>query len=286
MSRSKKGFTLIELLVVIAIIAILAAILFPVFAKAREKARQASDESNLKQIGLGFVQYTQDYDEKYPVGIGGTLTTTAGLSYGVGYAGQIYTYVKSTGIFKDPDDSTQVTAASGTTPTLYPISYAYNTDFVPTPGAAITNAQLNSPASTVLLAEVNGVQSILTTDESTTAAGTSVSPAGDGDFVSGLATGVGGAFYVTGDSLGGQEPASNTAAVTPFATVTGIHTNGSDFLAADGHVKWLLSQKVSSGLTAASQTASATNVGINSSTQTAEGSGIPNNDVTLTFSPT
>ena len=60
------GFTLIELLVVIAIIAILAAILFPVFARARENARRASCQSNLKQIGLGVLQYNQDYDEKYP----------------------------------------------------------------------------------------------------------------------------------------------------------------------------------------------------------------------------
>lgn len=65
-STRKRGFTLIELLVVIAIIAILAAILFPVFARARENARRASCQSNLKQIGLGFAQYTQDYDEKYP----------------------------------------------------------------------------------------------------------------------------------------------------------------------------------------------------------------------------
>jgi len=63
---TKRGFTLIELLVVIAIIAILAAILFPVFAKAREKARQSSCASNLKQIGLAVLQYVQDYDEKFP----------------------------------------------------------------------------------------------------------------------------------------------------------------------------------------------------------------------------
>jgi len=62
----KSGFTLIELLVVIAIIAILAAILFPVFARARENARRASCMSNLKQLGLGWMQYTQDYDEKCP----------------------------------------------------------------------------------------------------------------------------------------------------------------------------------------------------------------------------
>jgi len=66
MRNSKQGFTLIELLVVIAIIAILAAILFPVFAKAREKARQASCQSNLKQVGLAFRAYVQDYDQRWP----------------------------------------------------------------------------------------------------------------------------------------------------------------------------------------------------------------------------
>lgn len=64
--KRRNGFTLIELLVVIAIIAILAAILFPAFAKAREAARKASCASNLKQIGIGVMQYTQEYDERYP----------------------------------------------------------------------------------------------------------------------------------------------------------------------------------------------------------------------------
>src|SRR3984957_5324065 len=63
----KKGFTLIELLVVIAIIAILAAILFPVFAAAREKARQTSCASNLRQLGLATLMYVQDYDETFPL---------------------------------------------------------------------------------------------------------------------------------------------------------------------------------------------------------------------------
>src|SRR5712671_3082141 len=67
MQRTRKSaFTLIELLVVIAIIAILAAILFPVFAQARERARMTACLSNMKQIGLGLMMYTQDYDETYP----------------------------------------------------------------------------------------------------------------------------------------------------------------------------------------------------------------------------
>ncbi|MFA0747326.1 DUF1559 family PulG-like putative transporter, partial [Fervidibacter sp.] len=65
--RFRVGFTLIELLVVIAIIAILVAILFPVFSRAREKARQTTCLSNVRQINLGLQQYTQDYDERFPV---------------------------------------------------------------------------------------------------------------------------------------------------------------------------------------------------------------------------
>ncbi len=97
MTRAKRGFTLIELLVVIAIIAILAAILFPVFAKAREKARQASCASNLKQIGLGFAQYVQDFDERFP------YTNNGGSQY---WPTEVYPYTKSYQIFRCPDDST------------------------------------------------------------------------------------------------------------------------------------------------------------------------------------
>ena len=108
----RTAFTLIELLVVIAIIAILAAILFPVFARARENARRSSCQSNLKQIGLGVIQYTQDYDEKYPVRINGQVNTDPG-AFADGYLGQIQPYTKSTQINRCP--SVSVGAATDNT---------------------------------------------------------------------------------------------------------------------------------------------------------------------------
>src|SRR5687768_182630 len=85
--RQTRGFTLIELLVVIAIIALLAAILFPVFARARENARKTSCLNNCKQMALGLMQYSQDYDELLPKG--------SSNNRGNGWAGPTLTYVKS-----------------------------------------------------------------------------------------------------------------------------------------------------------------------------------------------
>lgn len=96
----KSGFTLIELLVVIAIIAILAAILFPVFAQAREKARQTSCISNLKQLGTSIQMYIQDYDETYPVG------SPDNWWYDI-WGITTQPYIKNVQIFKCPSDSTQ-----------------------------------------------------------------------------------------------------------------------------------------------------------------------------------
>lgn len=100
----QRGFTLIELLVVIAIIAILAAILFPVFARAREKARQSSCLSNVKQIGLGFLQYAQDYDEMWvPAAQYGNPTPPPAY---LTWPGLLQPYIKNTQLHRCPSDAT------------------------------------------------------------------------------------------------------------------------------------------------------------------------------------
>ena len=117
-----RGFTLIELLVVIAIIAILAAILFPTFSRARENARRATCQSNLKQMGLAFAQYTQDYDETLPDANPGDLCN-GGHTYGtlafdtnnVLWADVLQPYIKSLQIFICPS------AVNWNTPTLNPV---------------------------------------------------------------------------------------------------------------------------------------------------------------------
>ena len=122
----KSGFTLIELLVVIAIIAILAAILFPVFARARENARRSSCQSNEKQIALGFKQYLQDYDEKYPVADANWPTA-------------INVYTKSVQILRCPSASSGAADA---------IDYLYNTNL-----GAKRESVIQASALTVLNAE-------------------------------------------------------------------------------------------------------------------------------------
>ncbi len=114
-SPARQGFTLIELLVVIAIIAILAAILFPVFAKAREKARQITCASNLKQVGLALLQYSQDYDEVMcnhwygNAWLRGARTSPDGVGGTVNYQWMdaVYPYAKTDKVFNCPDMASQ-----------------------------------------------------------------------------------------------------------------------------------------------------------------------------------
>ena len=138
MKTRRPAFTLVELLVVIAIIAILAAILFPVFARARENARRASCQSNLKQIGLGLLQYSQDYDEiliadwygsDADVGPKKTLPLSADkVSYK--WMDAAYPYIKSEQVFNCPSATRIV---SGTTIVGDPsVPYTYYRNLAPT----------------------------------------------------------------------------------------------------------------------------------------------------------
>ena len=146
----RRGFTLIELLVVIAIIAILAAILFPVFARAREKARQASCASNVKQIMLSILMYNQDYDEKLPQSWsgadawGGPSKTWADL---------VQPYVKNTQLFVCPSNLTTSMGWEGQ-PNRFQVSYGYNCNVTHKgcgPGTAI--AQISQPSSLIMIGD-------------------------------------------------------------------------------------------------------------------------------------
>jgi prepilin-type N-terminal cleavage/methylation domain-containing protein/prepilin-type processing-associated H-X9-DG protein len=103
-SRVRRGFTLIELLVVIAIIAILAAILFPVFAQARARARATACLSNLKQIGTGLMMYNQDYDETMPGAFVLAEPKNGGTRFEQPLDTQLMPYIKNDAVWNDPDD--------------------------------------------------------------------------------------------------------------------------------------------------------------------------------------
>ena len=200
----RSAFTLIELLVVIAIIAILAAILFPVFGRARENARRSSCQSNLKQIGLGLLQYVQDYDEKFPALRGGD---TANALNGVWVVTQ--PYLKSTQIYQCPSE-TNGPNSSGPGGTLNPSAagytdYAYNLAF----GYDQTNDSRG-------LAQAALTQSSLTVMAL--------------DWVSGT-----GDNWSTGTN--GVIPPAGLMITPAGFGVTQRHLETANFLFADGHVK-------------------------------------------------
>ncbi len=156
----RRGFTLIELLVVIAIIAILAAILFPVFARAREKARQTSCLSNVKQTALAMMMYAQDYDEVYPIayyydaGFANEWAWDTHLNYGTGASelGIIGPYTKNNQLNQCP--SFQGVQTWGRPHT----GYAYNTSYIghgqfETRVIPASLGEVDRPTETVLLCD-------------------------------------------------------------------------------------------------------------------------------------
>ncbi|MBC8101542.1 MAG: prepilin-type N-terminal cleavage/methylation domain-containing protein [Cytophagales bacterium] len=161
-----RGFTLIELLVVIAIIAVLAAILFPVFAQAREKARQAACMSNLKQMSAALRMYIQDSDETFPVA---DERNEANAFYTTEWQNVIYPYHKSVQIYRCPSDATPEMLQDRPTDQFgvaerdhrYPLSYSYNPNLgdielssVPThTPKPVSDAYVKKPSDVILLME-------------------------------------------------------------------------------------------------------------------------------------
>ncbi len=218
---NRKAFTLIELLVVIAIIAILAAILFPVFAKAREKARQSTCASNLKQLGLGFMAYAQDYDEFIP---GNTYrlpaNTTAPHDMKCGATAvswwPIYLepYVKSKGIYVCPSGTSLGCPFPNT-----PRSYAMNVTLVGCCNPGRPQAEITKPAETVLMSD-NGKHYVF--------------GAGGGSY-----------GYFSGNRPA-DAPTSEAAYWSPvdWPWIAYRHSDGSNVLWVDGHVKWMKARSI------------------------------------------
>lgn len=242
-----RAFTLIELLVVIAIIAILAAILFPVFARARANARRTSGLSNLKQIGLGLMQYLQDYDERYPntvterqgVAYYGATDTAAGVAdYSI--RAKLQPYTKSIQLFKDPSGADWPAPAAGS---WYPTDYGFHNNEGNFPAAA-SSAQItwykanptfgfngNTTTSTI----ANSAEFIVSADAARPNNPSNPSRGGLYPFNGG---------NITTNAADGQFPFTGGVPYADSQAGPSIrHLGGTNFLFADGHTKWMKLEK-------------------------------------------
>jgi prepilin-type N-terminal cleavage/methylation domain-containing protein/prepilin-type processing-associated H-X9-DG protein len=211
----RKGFTLIELLVVIAIIAILAAILFPVFARARENARRAACQSNLKQIGLAYMQYIQDYDEKTMIASASGGSNSPAVAWTVA----LMPYTKSRQIYVCPSATGSVSVA-----------YTYNLEVA---RDATTGSNPRHIASIPMAA-----QSPMFVE----AFGTTYVPPSD-NVQQAIYNFWNGNGSVSGVNRRLNNPANLSlgwaGGTAEFDIAAARHFDGMNYLFADGHVKWL-----------------------------------------------
>ena len=224
------AFTLIELLVVIAIIAILAAVLFPVFARARENARRSSCQSNLKQIGLGVMQYTQDYDEMFPLAVT-TQNASSTTNQRRGAFDAMQPYLKSTQIFQCPSDPVEGSSDPNSvnyTDYWYNATLSWNQQ---TTGdlynVSVSQAALKNSSLTVMVGD--GTVDGATRRGTSSARSLGCSLTGD-----------------TNDSNPGYG-VNNTPVTATGGCASGLggggqrHLEGINLAFADGHVKWFKS---------------------------------------------
>lgn len=207
--KRKNAFTLIELLVVIAIIAILAAILFPVFARARENARRASCQSNLKQIGLAVMQYTQDYDEKFPQAKVEATASKVTANNPYGWADALQPYVKSVQLFQCPSETEGPTDDPTSTAPGYS-DYWYNVML-----SGESQAAVAAVSQTVMNGDGNGNSSQYNSNGCISAATGLASPTGT------QCTNLPQTIHLGSTNMLGR------------------HLDGANYSFADGHVKWL-----------------------------------------------
>lgn len=273
----QKGFTLIELLVVIAIIAILAAILFPAFAKARESARAISCLSSMRQIGMGITQYVQESDETYPMAYNYVNNTNGSLGYNQ-WSGLIQPYVKDYRVYICPSDSngglaptnfigdnsgagvpSGQTAAAAVTDNQAPrMSYIANELVLARKRMTADTANvvkasvIDAPTSTIMIAEIT--HTAIAINDSSTASGVAfkthrpasgIKLAGGGVFDTGAAASIGNATYKA-VTVADAEAAIATAKVSSAAgqhhicyTQPDSHLETSNYIFADGHAKRL-----------------------------------------------
>jgi prepilin-type N-terminal cleavage/methylation domain-containing protein/prepilin-type processing-associated H-X9-DG protein len=221
------AFTLIELLVVIAIIAILAAILFPVFAQAREKARQTACLSNTKQMGLGIMQYIQDYDETYPMG----SFSSSGAGMGPAEVAidrwykAILPYTKNTDIRSCPSAPAQPANA-------YQTNYGIHSDICkrvnqpPAADAVTPESFIVNTAGTILLGDAQTINmAIVNRTDSTTWLKAETGSAVDWD-LKGLRLLTNGSYFTNTDPNNGRWPSPR-------------HQGGTNLAYCDGHAKWM-----------------------------------------------